>query len=100
MSVSGIDEITYGVEDLATSARFFADWGLKEVARTTLGTRASKRSTAARVLAGRGADDASLPPAFEEGPTLREVMWGVATRAELDALRRPLRRPARPLRNG
>ncbi|MEW3695499.1 glyoxalase, partial [Pseudomonas aeruginosa] len=31
MSVSGIDEITYGVEDLATSARFFADWGLAQV---------------------------------------------------------------------
>jgi hypothetical protein len=33
------------------------------------------------------ANDPSLPPAFEEGPTLREVTWGVATRAELDALR-------------
>jgi catechol 2,3-dioxygenase-like lactoylglutathione lyase family enzyme len=33
------------------------------------------------------ANDPSLPPAFEEGPTLREVTWGVATKAELDELR-------------
>ncbi len=33
------------------------------------------------------ARDPSLPPAFEEGPTLREVTWGVGTQAELDALR-------------
>ena len=46
MSVSGIDEITYGVEDLATSASFFADWGLARVEAS--GTRwSSKASTAA-----------------------------------------------------
>jgi catechol-2,3-dioxygenase len=28
----------------------------------------------------------SLPPAIEEGPTLREVVWGVASAEELDAL--------------
>ena len=28
MSVLGIDQITYGTDDLAVSRRFFADWGL------------------------------------------------------------------------
>ncbi len=31
MSVLGIDEITYGVDDLATCRRFFLDWGLRLV---------------------------------------------------------------------
>ncbi|PGP56453.1 glyoxalase, partial [Bacillus cereus] len=31
MSVLGIDEVTYGVEDLDTCVRFFSDWGLKQV---------------------------------------------------------------------
>ena len=28
MSVLGIDEITYGADDLPTCRRFFLDWGL------------------------------------------------------------------------
>ncbi|MBS0317275.1 MAG: glyoxalase, partial [Proteobacteria bacterium] len=28
MSVLGIDQITYGADDLATCRRFFSDWGL------------------------------------------------------------------------
>ena len=31
MSVLGIDEVTYGVEDLDTCVRFFSDWGLTQV---------------------------------------------------------------------
>ena len=32
MTILGIEQIIYGVTDLATCRRFFADWGLKEVA--------------------------------------------------------------------
>ena len=32
MTILGIERITYGVTDLDTCRRFFADWGLKEVA--------------------------------------------------------------------
>lgn len=32
MTILGIEQITYGVDDLATCRRFFADWGLNEVA--------------------------------------------------------------------
>ncbi|KVP21350.1 VOC family protein [Burkholderia ubonensis] len=85
MSILGIEQITYGVDDLATCRRFFADWGLKEVAHDD--TRARfETMNGCTVLVVR-ADDPALPPAFEAGPTLREVTWGVATAAELDALR-------------
>ncbi|AYQ92057.1 MULTISPECIES: VOC family protein [Burkholderia] len=85
MTILGIEQITYGVTDLDACRRFFADWGLKEVAHDAGQARfETLNGCTVRLVA---ADDASLPPAFEAGPTLREVTWGVATRAELDALR-------------
>ncbi|MFP3701840.1 glyoxalase, partial [Burkholderia sp. SIMBA_013] len=73
---------------LATCRRFFADWGLKEVAHDDTGAR-FETMNGCTVLVVK-ADDPSLPPAFEAGPTLREVTWGVATRQALDALRTKL----------
>jgi hypothetical protein len=32
MTILGIEQITYGVTDLATCRQFFADWGMKETA--------------------------------------------------------------------
>ncbi|WP_175834438.1 VOC family protein [Burkholderia anthina] len=85
MTILGIEQITYGVTDLVSCRRFLADWGLREVGGT-------ERSAFFETLNGCRVhavahDDPSLPPALEDGPTLREVTWGVGTRAELDALR-------------
>lgn len=85
MSVLGIDRITYGATDLAACRKFFLDWGL-----TLVGERDGAldfeclNGCEVRV---RRADDPALPPAIEEGPTLREVVWGVETAADLDAIR-------------
>ncbi len=85
MSILGIEQITYGVTDLATCRRFFADWGLREIAHDDAhAVFETMNGCTVRVV---DAHDPSLPPAFEEGPTLREVTWGVGTQAELDALR-------------
>jgi catechol 2,3-dioxygenase-like lactoylglutathione lyase family enzyme len=75
MDVSGIDEITYGVEDMALCRQFFADWGM------TL-TQESEQALVFETLNGcrviaRRSDDPALPPAIEPGPTLREVVWAV-----------------------
>ena len=80
----GIDAITYSTEAWDESAKFFADWGLKNISHsealqeweTLNGARVNVRRTA----------DATLPPPIEAGPTLREVVWGVRTEAQLDAL--------------
>ena len=82
MSVLGIDQITYGADDLATCRRFFSDWGL---------TLASERAdelvfeslNGCRVVVAAQAK-AGLPPAIEDGPTLREVVWGVESERDLD----------------
>ncbi len=88
MTILGIEQITYGVTDLATCRRFFADWGLREVAYD--GTRARFETMNGCTVLVADANDPSLPVAFESGPTLREVTWGVATQAELEALRAKL----------
>jgi catechol 2,3-dioxygenase-like lactoylglutathione lyase family enzyme len=82
MTILGIEQIIYGVTDLATCRRFFADWGLKEVAHDE--THARFETLNGCTILAVDANDPSLPPAFEEGPTLREVTWGVASKEELD----------------
>ena len=69
MSITGIDSITYGVEDVELCRRFFTDWGLKPQGKdfeTLNGCEVKIRHK----------DDPSLPPAMEPGSTLREVTWG------------------------
>ncbi|WP_322070214.1 VOC family protein [Paraburkholderia bannensis] len=89
MTILGIEQITYGVTDLDTCRRFFADWGMKETAHDEARARFETLNGCTVLVAD--ANDASLPAAFEEGPTLREVVWGVATGEELDALRERLK---------
>ena len=83
--IEGIDAITFGVDDLGACKRFFLDWGLALV-----GEREDALDF--ECLNGcevrfRRSDDPSLPPAVEPGPTLREVIWGVKSEADLAALR-------------
>ena len=85
MQILGIDGITHGVEDLPACRQFFLDWGLQLVDE-------SAQALDFETLNGcqvqiRAASDATLPAAIEPGPTLREAVWGVASAADLDALR-------------
>lgn len=84
MSVLGIDRITYGVEDIPKCRRFFLDWGLNLVEETA--TALDFETLNGCQVHIRRHDDPSLPPAFEPGPTLREVVWGVDSHADLEAL--------------
>jgi len=84
MRIEGIDEITYGVEDLATCQRFFSDWGLTLISQ-------SADETLYRTLNGCrvrlvAASHPGRAPAIEPGSTLREVVWGVTSDAVLDEL--------------
>ncbi len=90
MSVRGIDQITYGSDDLALSRRFFQDWGLKLISEAG-DELVFECLNGCRVVVA-AMDKPGLPPAIEEGPTLREVVWGVESEADLvryaDAIRR------------
>jgi catechol 2,3-dioxygenase-like lactoylglutathione lyase family enzyme len=81
MSVLGIDEVTYGVEDLDTSVRFFSDWGLTKVSEQPDEVIFETLNGCRVVLAD--INKAGLPPAIEPGSTVREVVWGVESDADL-----------------
>lgn len=82
MDVLGIDEIIYGADDLLTCRRFFLDWGMALVQESAT-ELVFESQNACRVIV-RDSADPRLPAAIEEGPTLREVVWGVASPAVLD----------------
>jgi len=81
MSVEGIDEITYGADDLPTCKRFFIDWGLSLVEDTPERLSFETLNGCKVIVAPR--DHPDLPPAIEQRPTLREVVWGVDTEEDL-----------------
>lgn len=85
MSIQGIDRITYGVEDLAACRKFFLDWGLNLVREDQDGL--DFESLNGCEIWVRKASDPGLPPAFEEGPTLRQVIWAAESEADLAAYR-------------
>jgi catechol 2,3-dioxygenase-like lactoylglutathione lyase family enzyme len=85
--ILGIDEISYGAADLATAKRFFADWGLA-LHEETAARVVFETLNGARVIVA-DPDQVNLPPGIEEGPSLREVVWGVESQADL-AMLKPL----------
>lgn len=84
-NIEGIDAITYGVDDLGVCKRFFLDWGLRLAAEREDGLDFECLNGCE--VRFRRSDDPSLPAAVEPGPTLREVIWGVKSEADLAALR-------------
>ncbi|MPS90240.1 MAG: glyoxalase [Comamonas sp.] len=81
MSVLGIDEISYGADDLAACRQFFLDWGLS-LAEEQADRLVFETLNGCRVIVA-ATNHPDLPPAIEPGPTLREVVWGVESAADL-----------------
>ena len=77
MSITGIDSITYGVEDVELCRRFFLDWGLEQKGESDFETLNGCE------VKLKHKDDPALPPAMEPGSTLREVVWGTDGSREL-----------------
>lgn len=77
MPIQRIESVVYGVEDVAACRRFFEDFGLEPVEGGENG--ATFRTPVNQYVHIRRADDPSLPPALEDGSTLRTVTWGVDT---------------------
>ncbi|WP_137896258.1 VOC family protein [Ramlibacter sp. 2FC] len=81
MSVLGIDEITFGAADLAKCRQFFLDWGLNLVSEAAQ-ELVFESLNGCRVVVAHS-DKPGLPAGVEPDPTLREVVWGVASPADL-----------------
>jgi catechol 2,3-dioxygenase-like lactoylglutathione lyase family enzyme len=85
MPIIGLEAVVYGVDDVATSARFLSDFGLE--------TRDQGAASATLTVAGEGTrvelreiDDPSLPPAVEAGSTMREIVWAVSDKGSLQRI--------------
>ncbi|WP_310565766.1 VOC family protein [Hydrogenophaga sp.] len=89
MNILGIDQITFGAQDLPTCRRFFADWGLTLVDEDPQQLVFESLNGCQVVVAH--SDKPGLPAGVEPDPTLREVVWCVADAAALDVLRTRLR---------
>jgi catechol 2,3-dioxygenase-like lactoylglutathione lyase family enzyme len=97
MTITRIEAVTFGVLDLDTCIRFFADAGLEPL--ETGKTGAVFSTPEHQLINLRMADDPGLPPPAAEAPTAREVTWGVDTAAALDAIASELAKD-RPVTRG
>jgi hypothetical protein len=88
MAIVRIEEIVYGVEDVETCTRFFADAGFELLRATPQGS--SFTTAVNQRIEVRLVDDASLPPAACEGSGIREIVWGVDTPGTLQDIEREL----------
>lgn len=91
MSIVGIEELEFGVEDTEKGKRFAADFGLRP--RQQDGDQAVSDTFEAlngARLRVRAVDDADLPEAFESGSTLRRMTWGADSPEALQTLRERL----------
>ncbi len=88
MAILRIESIVYGVDDVESCTRFFADAGFEKLQASPGG--ALFRTPVNQHVELRRLDDPSLPPPTEAGSGIREIVWGVDTPEGLEAIRREL----------
>ena len=92
MHHTGIEKVTYGVTDLDKAKAFWTDFGLTPVENADGHMEFGARNGASVVI--RAADDPSLPPPVgaDVDATVREAMFGVKSKDDLQALAAALSR--------
>ena len=88
MTIMRIERAVYAVDDIQECTRFFEDFGLDLVRRDEAG--AELATAVGQQVRLRRTDDPEIPAPVEDGPTLRELVWGVDTQESLDRLRTDL----------
>jgi catechol 2,3-dioxygenase-like lactoylglutathione lyase family enzyme len=95
MQILGVDRAVLGVEDMSASQRFLTEFGLSVSEQSSSGATFTTRDGSEVAL--RESADAGLPAALTGGATIREIVWGVASKNDLERIGRELERdrPAR-----
>lgn len=86
MAILRIESVTYGVDDLELCRQFFTDAGLEPVAAGD-GDSVSLRTPANQYVRLKSIDDPALPAAVQDGPTVREIVWGVDSKDSLNRIK-------------
>jgi catechol 2,3-dioxygenase-like lactoylglutathione lyase family enzyme len=94
MKIVGLDELVFGVDDVAACSQYLVDYGLKDVGS---GRHEALDGTA---IVLRHKDDPSLRPGLPTASTLRETVHGVADTATLDAIEAELSSDRKVTREG
>ncbi|MCK9913315.1 VOC family protein [Microbacteriaceae bacterium K1510] len=81
----GVASIVYGVEDMDLCYRFFDDWGLSPKSSSDDEAVFETRQGPTVVLRSIHTQEFRFP-APQPGSSLREVVWGVESAADLDAI--------------
>ncbi|MGE6570985.1 VOC family protein [Psychrobacter namhaensis] len=84
--INGIKTLKFGVEDREKCQNFATDFGLEEVSSDIEGTTKFSMDNGSAIYV-YDKDDTRLPPAFEDGSTLREVTWAVDDQESFDRLK-------------
>jgi catechol 2,3-dioxygenase-like lactoylglutathione lyase family enzyme len=96
MNIIGLDTLVFGVDDVASCARYLTEYGLTPVGITeTGGTFEALDGTSVTL---RHKDDTGLPPPLGTASLLRKTTYGVADAAALAAVGAELRKD-REVRN-
>src|ERR1700728_1406316 len=90
MAINGIETLVYGVDDIDRSTRFFEDFGLP-LAKREADLVLFELDEGSKVEL-RPMSDPALPASAIIGSGVREVIWGVDTPANLEALAADLER--------
>jgi catechol-2,3-dioxygenase len=86
MAIIGIDAVTYGVSDLRKGTSFYNDFGLKKKSGSSSKVVFEAQDGSQIVLKKRA--DKTLPKPFQTGNGVREVTWGVSSKADLARIKR------------
>ena len=88
MVIVGIDSVVYGVDDMKLATRFLTEWGLKKISDAK--TRHVFETVDRDRIVVRPGDAKDLPSAVQPGNTVREVIWGVGAKKDLDGIEKEL----------
>ena len=83
MAFVGIDTVVFGAPDMKQARRFFVDWGVRRVRDGRAGA-VFETEIGSRVVLRPPADVG--PSAAAPGTNFREVIWGVSSTRDLDAI--------------
>ncbi|MCP8687681.1 VOC family protein [Marinobacterium sedimentorum] len=85
MKIKGIEELRFGVEDIEQARQFLSDFGLAPGISDVQDAVLFHTQNQSRLYL-YDKHDSRLPPAFEDGSTLRTLVWAVEQASDLDAL--------------